>query len=325
MKATVCTIFEGEYYYGVATLVNSLYQWGYRGSIYAAYAGVLPTCFSGAKQDEGLSWKGASTLEVTEDLKLHLLPVTTTNHLANYKPDFMLELWQGSLKDAQQLFYFDPDITLAYNWNYLEEWTDCGIALCEDVNSPLGKNHPRRIAWRNYFAPHGFDLVYKESVYANSGFIGVKKEDISFLETWKKIQEAIAGSIGGLNRSPFNGVGLLAEKDRGDYAPFSRTDQDALNAAVEAWQGVVSILGKPGMAFAQGTALIPHAVGAPKPWQWRPLKQALAGFTPRLADREYWKYAGGPLKIETTKKIRRRSTSLKLAGFIGRFYRRAGL
>ena len=52
------------------------------------------------------------------------------------------------------------------------------------------------------------------------------------------------------------------------FAPFGKTDQDALNASVEAYDGeVIRIsVGQEGMAFKAGVPQMTHALGIPKPW-----------------------------------------------------------
>jgi hypothetical protein len=322
MNSVLCTIFESHYYYGVAALTNSLYLQGYRGEIFAGYRGELPKKFPETKINTTLQWPGARTLEVGKDLALHFLPIETEYHLTNYKPDFMLRLWDGPAKNSQRMFYFDPDIILSVPWSFIESWSDFGVALCEDVNSPLSEFHPRRMAWRKYFGGLGFLLQYKDPIYSNGGFVGLTESNREFLELWKQLQEAIAPVIGGLNRSSFSGEGQLSGSQSHDYAPFSRTDQDALNAAVEAWRGSVSLVGKAGMAFGQGTPLMPHAIGAPKPWHWKPILQALKGFPSRKADLAYWNSVKGPLIMHKTSIVYWRLLSLKIAGFISRFYRK---
>ena len=61
----------------------------------------------------------------------------------------------------------------------------------------------------------------------------------------------MASQIGGLNRSIFSKV-PLPEEASGPFAPFGKTDQDAMNAAVEAYDGYVSFVGQEGMAFKAG-------------------------------------------------------------------------
>ncbi|WP_207435359.1 hypothetical protein [Sabulibacter ruber] len=226
----------------------------------------------------------------------------------------MLRLWEELQIEADSLYYFDPDIVVVRPWSMFEDWVKCGVALCEDVNSPLSEHHPRRMTWRRYFKEKGISLTFKETLYANGGFIGLTHQDKGFLNTWKCVQEAMAPIIGGLNRSTL-ASDVLPQ-------PFDRTDQDALNAAVEAWDGTVSIVGQEAMAFKPGMPLLPHALGNPKPWKWNPLVQAMAGCPPRLVDREYWKSSKGPITSQPATIIRNRLFALKIAAFIGRFYKR---
>lgn len=319
IPAVVCTLFEGHYHYGVAALVNSLYQQGFRGNIYAGYRGELPHWANFQESSVSIDWKGSRTFDVTDGLQLHFLPLETDYHFTNYKPDFMLSLWNSVAKDAKQMFYFDPDIVVVSSWMYFTKWVECGIAVCEDVNSPLTEFHPRRVAWRHYFSAKGINLHFKNSIYVNGGFLGVENQD--FLRLWKNIQELMAVQIGGLNRSSLKGTPLLKE-NQGPFAPFGKTDQDALNATIEAWEGNVSYIGKEGMAFKAGSILMPHALGQPKPWHWKPLVQVANGKPPRLVDRVYWNTANGIIVSQPAYTISIKKLMIACAAFIGRFYRK---
>ncbi|MEO6731459.1 MAG: hypothetical protein ABIN01_09600 [Ferruginibacter sp.] len=321
MTSAICTLFEGHYHYGIAALTNSLYKEGYRGSIYAGYRGPLPRWADLAEEDPSLKWKNGKTLRVADGLQLHFLPLETDYHLTNYKPDFMLELWNGPASPAQRMFYFDPDIVIVCSWLIFEEWVSCGVALSEDVNSPLSKHHPRRVAWRQYFGEKGIPLNFKENIYVNGGFVGVNLENKSFLELWKKIQITMAPLIGGLNSSIFGNFNLL-EAAGGPFMPFYKTDQDALNASIEAGSHPVSFMGKEGMGFENGFVLMHHALGTPKPWKWKPYRQSLGGWPPRKVDLEYWKVAGGPIKATPVNVVRWRRVAMKITTAIGRFYKK---
>src|SRR5260221_791038 len=322
MKSAVCTLFEGHYHYGVAALANSLYKQGFQGSVFAGYRGELPFWANKATPDNDLKWQGATTFNVASGFQIHFLPLSTDYHLCNYKPDLMLKVLSVPASTAQSIFFFDPDIIVTAPWAFFEEWIDFSLALCEAVNSPLSENHPRRIAWRRIFKEKGSTLKFKNSIYVNGGFVGLKTEKSGFLEVWKELQEAMASEIGGLNRSSLPGQ-PLPEKARGPFAPFSKTDQDALNAAIEAWSGKISFIGKEGMAFKSGAPLIPHALGHPKPWQSKPLLQVLIGHPPRLVDKKYWNNVNLPIITHSPALIRRKKISIALAALIGRFYRRA--
>ncbi|MCD0486865.1 hypothetical protein LPB86_01405 [Pedobacter sp. MC2016-14] len=322
MKNVICTLFEGSYDLGVVALVNSLYKNGFRGEFYAGYRGNMPKWANSAQLNKEIQWAGCKSMNVAEGIILHFLPVATNYHLTNYKPDFMLDLLNGPAKDADGMFYFDPDIVVTAPWSFLSRWINCGVALCEDVNSPLKKNHPTRVAWREYFSGFRIDLSFKDSVYVNGGFVGVKIKDKGFLETWKNVQEAMAAAIGGLERSAFTTGSQLPEESQGPFAPFGKTDQDALNAAVEAWDGEFSFITKEGMGFGPGLRLLPHALGQPKPWNAKYIKRAFSGRTPRDVDKEYWKYIDNPLSVYPSSMVRSKNMAINVATLISRFYKR---
>jgi hypothetical protein len=324
MSTVICTLFEGHYHYGVASLTSSLYKQGFRGSIFAGYRGQLPAWAKTNKKNSGTWWEGGETHEVAGGLQLHFLPLETSAHLTNYKPDFMLDLLNGPAKGAQAIYYFDPDVMVTANWPFFETWTTSGVALCEDVNSPLAAYHPRRTAWRRYFEKKGIKLSFKDSIYANGGFIGLKKNDFDFLNQWQHIQQLMAPEIGGLHISVFSGK-PLPEGQQENFNPFSRTDQDALNATVEAWKGDISFLGKEAMGFGPGISVLPHALGSYKPWQKGLLKRCLMGYPPRLADREYWQSVNSLIVTHGKIKTLRYRAIIQITAFIGRFYSRLAI
>lgn len=317
MSSVICTLFEGSYHYGLAALVNSLYGQGYSGTIYAGYRGGLPAWSAAAVENPALAWPGSSTLHVAEALQLHFLPLDTHYHFTNYKPDFMLRLWEGLASEATAMFYFDPDIVVTVPWSVFEEWVNYGVALCEDIHSPKAQHHPIREAWRLYFGAKGFQLNFKEGIYANGGFVGLGKKNQGFLTTWQALQEAMAPAIGGLGNSF-----LSIMPDSLPFAAFSIPDQDAMNAAVEAWDGVVSFVDKAGMAFTGSASLMSHAIGKGKPWSRKPLAYMIDGHPPRRVDRDYWRFANGPILSQPAGLIRRRQLSIQVATLVGRFYRR---
>lgn len=322
-QAAVCTLFEKTYHFGVAALVNSLVSRGFEGAFYAGYRGQLPDWTKKATGNEQLNWPGARSLHVGNKLQVHFLPLATNSHLTNFKPDFMLQLWDGPAADATHLFYLDPDIVVESDWSFFEEWASFGVAVCEDVNSPLAANHPRRKGWRNYFERHGIPLQFKEPAYANGGFVGVSRGNREFIHLWKRVQETMAMEIGGLHNSQFgNANGNTKRLDDPNYM-FSKTDQDALNAALEAWNGETSFVGKEAMGFSNGACLLPHAIGSAKPWSSSPLLQALQGFPPRQIDHSYFQNSRGHVAAHSGGYYLKRKIELRLAGLIGRFYKRS--
>lgn len=322
MNAAICTVFEGHYHYGVATLSNSLFKKGFRGTIYVGYRGSLPSWVLKGKKESVGKWEEAITVSPIEGIQLVFLPLVTTYSLTNYKPDFMLELWEDTAKNAEALFYFDPDIVVIDSWTCFEQWVHCGVAVCEDINSPLQEFHPRRQGWRTYYKNYNIDLKYKNQIYVNGGFLGLVKKDISFLTLWIKLQEKMGDVIGGLDKSIFfnqayNSTILKME----GFQFFDKSDQDALNATIEAYNGTISYIGKDGMGFIPGEATMFHALGSLKPWKINYFISFFKGRIPRKEDVAYWENCISPILVHTKGEIRKKQLAIKISKFLGRFYK----
>jgi len=314
----VCTLFEGNYHHGVACLANSLYANNFRGIIYVGFRGKLPAWTASGQVLEIDKWNTATVLDVTADLQLIFLALDTEHHLTNYKPDFMLELLDGPASSADAIFYFDPDIVVAKDWLFFQQWVSCGVALCEDINSPIPANHPRRIGWRRYFANHGLPLIAKGARYVNGGAIGIRREHSEFLETWQRFNELMGQTIGGLSVTRIVGGNRFV--NTGFANCFDIADQDALNASTEACISPLTIIGQEAMGFKPGVALLPHALGPGKPWERSYLKSAVLGYPPRLVDKLYWNHAIGPIRVHSKFRVKLKRIAVKVGSFIGRFY-----
>jgi len=307
-RPVVVTLFEGDYHLGAAALINSLSAAGFCGSVVCGYRGPLPP------------WAGvAATLPA---INVNFVPLDTAMHLTNYKAEFLLRVWRDLHPQSTHLFYFDPDITIKARWSFFEEWADYGVALVEDVNSPLPESHPRRGAWRRCLAQRDRCVSRETPLYVNGGFIGLASAQVKFLYHWREAMALVGEEIGGLERSMFTPDPDRPEHQSPDY-PFSKTDQDALNIAVMTSTQPVSIMGGEGMDFRPGGWTMAHALGAEKPWRKQLLRAALAGRGPTSADKRFWTHAAAPLPAFPPSVLAMRRSSLALAALLGRFYRRA--
>jgi len=323
MKIHICTLFENSYHLGVAGLVNSLHAHGYSGTVHAGYRGELPSWAKGSKAVVSKSsGKEMYRLRISEKLDMEFIPLDTTNHLTNHKPDFMISLFEDSARDAESLIYMDPDIVVNENWAYFQDCAESDVVLSEDLNSPISLNHPRRQGWRAAYQKHGFQLNFRHLEYVNGGFIACRNECQEFLEIWKSLQDTMFSFIGGGNKAGIAG-GENLQGFTGYADCFGKTDQDALNAAVESYSGEVSILGREAMGFRQGHTIIPHAIGQRKPWATSYLKDCCFGITPRFVDKLFWKNAAGPIAAFPSAVLKYKQFSIRVAGLIGRFYRKS--
>jgi hypothetical protein len=317
----VCTLFEGNYHHGVAALSNSLFDNGFRGSIFIGYRGELPSWAFSATDNKSLNWFGAKTFTPQNDFHLHFLPINTSVHFANYKPAFILELIRGPARNTDSIFYLDPDIVVICNWKYFIDWVKSGVALSEDINSPLPVNHPRRVYWRDYFNHYNRVLTFKEDIYVNSGFVGLRNDNLLFIEQWNDMIHEAEPIVGNLTNALFLGQQVSSEIDPG-YHPFSIIDQDVLNASIEASDLKFSLIGKEGMGFKYGNCMMAHAISNPKPWNWPFFKMILKARAPTLAIKCYWYNVDGLIKPYNRFIIFYKKSLLLFASFIGRFYSR---
>ena len=319
MKVAVCTLFERQYHLGAAVLVNSLCRAGFTGTIYAGFRGPLPPWAQArAKAVSETRWE----MTVTREVRIVFLRLETAAHFTNYKPEFLLRLETLVGGETDAVIYCDPDIVLNGPWRYLEEWLSCGIAVCEDINSPLHRNNPRRVGWKRFFEPLGFTLQFRDDEYANGGFIGLEWKYRQFLVTWQTFIGHVAASLGGADVVGIGG-GKTLEGSYGFADCFHQPDQDALNAALEAHPELpVSFQGAGAMGFLGGDAILPHALGAAKPWTRDYVRDAFRGRPPRLVDKIFWKKSDAPLQPFTPGHVSTRRLQIAFASGMGRIMRR---
>jgi len=309
MTTTLCTLFEGDYHFGVVALANSLHASGFTGTMFCGYRGPRP------------AWASSDEVQAGS-VRLVLLPLETPVHFTNYKPQFMRRIFEELAPGTDSLLYLDPDICVTAPWSFITGWIESGVALSEDLNSPLYENHPRRTGWRQFYARHGLTLGYRGAAYVNGGAVGVTRARAGFLKTWEDVQSLMGAEIGGLSQVKLDGG--TSARMRDPFFCFSCSDQDALNAAVEASGDTpLSILGREAMGFTPGLRVLPHALGPRKPWRRRYVSDALHGRPPGPADDAFWRFASGPLSAWPASTPRSRTRSIKIARLIGRFFRAA--
>ena len=313
MASAVCTLFEGNYHYGVGALVNSLSKTGFCGTVFAGYRGHLPdwvTLLHPRKNNEG-----HTTVQATEGVSIVFIPLAKSWHLTNLKPELMLYLLNEVCPEAERVFYFDPDIVCLADWSFFEQWADEGVALVIDGNFPMPQMHPIRKAWRRYCEPHGMKFGgTAKDYYFNGGFLGVARRDIAFLEAWKKIHDLIEPE--GILSLPMGLGGAPEYKQRRTY-PFWLRDQDALNIAADLDQMNISPIGWEAMGWKQPYQFMLHACGSPKPWVNTVVREAIRGKSPDpLMNFTFLDLFAGPVPVMSAKEIRRRKWHLRIAGAI---------
>jgi hypothetical protein len=304
----ICTLFEGDYHFGLAAFVNSLVRAGYTGPVWAGYRGALPPWVVQLIRSDG----EADAFWVANKIRLVFMKLDINIHLTNYKPEFMLNLLANEARDCEYLWYFDPDIFLRASWTYFADWQSNGIALCQEIaNNILPPDAPLRQSWVRAAASIGYNNPHPLYSYYNGGLAGVPRESSDFLTTWKSMIELAGAKYCDLGK--FN--------QRNPETPFNSCDQDCLNVAAMYSQFPLSTLGPQAMGFIRGHAVMFHTVG-PKPWNGSFLLNALKGTPPSDGAKFYLTQADSPIHPYSRGALAAKTLACKIAAFIGRFYRR---
>jgi len=296
------TLAERDFLYGAAVLLNSLVRNQFSGRF---IIGVRPDARLPKDVVEALERAHITGVEV------ELRRIDTTYHFTNYKAEFLLEVSQ-QFSNCLKLTYMDPDIVVCCPFEWIDTWSDGGPAVCGDVNWMMPADHPTRREW---LAISGLSAQRRLDVFFNGGFLSVRREDLGFVKLWSDLIEKFGGRDNSLE-----GKGDIADwRHGGRWLPFFSPNQDTLNLAAMTWAGRLTTLGPDVMGFL-GLGLLPHAVGADKPWRKNYLTQALAGRPPTQADKAFWDYARTPVPVVSRSKATVRQLALQAASFIGRFY-----
>jgi len=311
MLTAVCTLFEGDYHYGVGVLANSLYNHGFRGVVWAGYRGTLPPWAKPLKSDQGYQ-----EFSLASDCVIRFIELNTSKCFTNYKPDFMLQLWESYCPEVEALFYFDPDIVNKSCWDFYEQWVSRGITLCEDAYDYMPVNHPNRLAWKELAERYGYVCDRETDRYYNAGFIGVRQNQKSILSLWQKLLETFE-SAGYINLSDFN-------LSLGRY-PYFQSDQCVLNLALMLTSEPLSTVSRMGMDFGGASVgIMSHASGAQiKPWRKQLIFKALEGVPPTMTDKAYWLHTQTPIQLYSPAQYSQKKIALRSAAAIGRFIRRS--
>jgi hypothetical protein len=311
MKTAVCTYCDGDYHYGAGVLINSLYQQGYRGTVWAGYRGQLPPWAQPAIQRDGY-WEYTPA----ENCFVHLVEIKTEMHPSLYRPTFMEQIWDQFGDDWDALFFFDPDIVNKCRWDFYEWWVSQGIALCGDHWYDVPSNHPTRLAWKKFAEDQGFPCQRYLEHHYNGGFIGIPRASKSMLLIWQKLI-TLAAEANYLNLKNIN------DPETYENYPYFPHDQTALNLTLMLITDPLSTVAPDGMDFTFSGTIMSHAIGLQvKPWRKNLLWSALQGIPPSRTDKLFWQHTQTPIQIYSPQALSWKRLTLTLGIAIGRFIRR---
>lgn len=313
---SVCTLFENDHHLGLCALINSLEKNSFSGSLYAGYRGSIPKWVNAFETiDLDYRWKGKKIIKINAGLFIHFLPLETEIHFCNYKPTFMLSIFEEISENINGLIYFDPDIVVKCDWEYFERWISYGIALVHEIKSlDMAPNHPLRKQWeKEVLSLIGRKVRNQLTSYINSGFCGIRREYKSFLKDWEHIIQIAIEHFGLGSNEMHNNNRLYI---------FHSTDQDALNIAAMCSDHPLTEMGPEAMDFIPGGWTMSHAIGLPKPWEKSFIVSMMKGMPPTLAEKEYWKNINGPVRSFNRSSIFRKQLIISMASLVGRFYKR---
>jgi hypothetical protein len=307
----VITLVERDFLYGATVLYNSLCRIGFGGRFVIGYRDVDRLPRQLLERISRFAQDGS---------RIELVGLDTDQHFTNYKAKFMQHVL-AACPEANKVTYVDPDIVASgLPWGWMDTWCDHGPTVCADVNWWMPSDHPRRYEWKRYILTSGFEFKRDLNLYLNGGLLSLHRRDAGFLQRWQMFTE-LAVSL----QSAIPTTGDIGSWRKGGREnPFFTPDQDALNMAVMSWDGDVATFGPDAMGFAPGKCILPHALGADKPWRKSYLLNALQGRPPRFVDKAFWANALTPVPISSAAFITRQQMTISIASALGRVYRCVG-
>ncbi|MFN3447204.1 MAG: hypothetical protein ACK44F_00775 [Roseococcus sp.] len=293
-----CVLAEGDYFHGVAALINSLVLNGFTGTVLVGYRGALPGWAAGP---------------LPEEVEIRFVALAPGWHLTNLKPRFLLDALTLHCPGAARAWHFDADVVVMGPWAHFARWAEAGVLAVLDVaDSFMVPEHAFRDAWRALAARAGF-ACREMTGYVNAGFLGVPRAHLRFLEVWEALlrrREAEGTDMGRL---------VMAE----GFPEFARADQDILNAAFMASDAPYRLLGVEAMGRFPFMQLLGHSMMFAKPWRRNHILDALKGFQPDHPERAFWRYAEGPIRSFTPAQWRWKRLQRRVGRLIGYVHRRS--
>jgi hypothetical protein len=305
----VCTLAECSYFYGLAALANSLVRAGFKGSIIVGYRGDRPTWLERLNRDSALD-----AYLVTSEVRLQLIEVPGTWHLANYKGYLIRQIFSEIVPSADLVYFFDTDIVITCAWSILAGWARNGAVVVLDMaDTYMSPHHVYRRAWQELAAK--INRKCRDFTgYVNSGCVGIDRQFAEFAEVWALLMEELERQ----------GTDMNKMKNWTGRREFARMDQDVLNATIMATDTPIALLGAEAMGWFPGTGeIMPHAMLHKKPWVRNYIFDALRGFPPDRIYRSYWQFVEGPIRPFSKRDLKRKKIALKTARLIGLFHTRS--
>ena len=305
-EQVICMLYEKDYHLGVAALINSIVNGGYRGLFWIGYRGQLPPWTRQLQQREDRLYQVGEAL-------LGFELIDGPGHFTQFKPEFMNSIIDRRIA-KKNLWYFDPDITVRCNWEFFERWIEFGVCLCQEIIiGTMASDHPIRCEWIKLAGNEGWgEIAHEQERYYNGGFVGLNIEHRMFLNTWKAAIQ-LANSAGVHQDQLQHGTRVNT---------FFSTDQDALNVAAMYAKVPLTTLGPEGMGFIAGGFTMYHTTGGNKPWRKKFVRSALSGNPPWNGDKHFLECAKGPIQPFTSRQLKKLHRASRLGSIIGRFYRR---
>ena len=272
------TLAENKYFLGLSALLNSMVKQGkYIDKIVVGYRNELPKWLP-----ELTPSKNGLSCKLNSGILLELVEMNGDLHMVHEKPKWFKYFTEVLEPEAEEYFFFDSDIVIVNRMSFFGEWVRQGVAICEDVNYSMNRNHPIRKQWAQFAKENNLEVRSQIDWYYNSGFLGWTKQTKHFLSEWETCFSIMAQRSGDMKQFRVNNR----------THPVLSANQDSLNMAAMITDLPISTIGPEAMGFKNGMRLMSHPIG-PKPWNKKYIGDFLNGFQPRLSDLYYWRNING--------------------------------